>query len=67
VSADDETFYSLSIPFSCLATGLCEIPNFLDGVKDYGGSFDETPLVGKRVYEFSGKCFEFLAAYVETV
>jgi hypothetical protein len=67
VSADDEPFYSLSIPFSCLGTGVCEILNFLEGVKDYGGSFDETPLVSKRVYDFSGKCFEFLAAYVETM
>ena len=65
--ADDESFFSLSIPFSSFGAGVCEILDFLNAVKDYGGSFDETPFVSKGVYEFSGKCFEFLGAYVETV
>ena len=65
--ADDEPFYSLSIPFSCFGAGLCEIPDFLDGVKGFGRSFDETPFLSKSVYEFGRKSFEFLGAYIETV
>ena len=65
--ADDEPFYSLSIPFPRFGAGIYEILNFLDAVKDYSGSFDETPFVSKGVYEFGRKRFEFLGAYVETV
>ena len=62
VCADDEPFYCLSIPFSCLCAIVCEISNFLNAVKDYGGSSDETPFVSKGVDVFCGKCFEFLRA-----
>ena len=62
VCAYDEPFYRLSIPFSCLGAIVCEISNLLNAVKDYGGSFDETPFVSKGVDVFCGKCFEFLGA-----
>ena len=65
--ADDEPLYSLFIQFSSFGASVCEILNFLDVVKDYGGGFDETPFDGKGVYEFGRKCSEFLGAYVETV
>ena len=65
--ADDEPLYSLSIPFSSFGASVCEILNFLDVVRDYGGSFDETFVSKGAVYEFGSKCSEFLGTYVETV
>ena len=67
MSANDEPFHSFSIPISCFGACVCEIPNFLDAVKDKSGSFDETPLVSKGIYKFGGKRFEFLGAYIETM
>jgi hypothetical protein len=50
VGADDEPFHRFSIPFSILGAGFCEFLNFLDAVKNFGGSFDETPFFSKGVY-----------------
>ena len=58
--AYDESFYRFFIPFSCFGAGVCEILNFLDAVKDFGKSFDETPFVSEGVHKFCGKRIEFL-------
>ena len=65
--AYDEPFYRFSIPFPSLSTSVGELSDFLNGVENDGGGFDEPPFVSKGVYEIGRKCVEFFGSDVETV
>ena len=67
VCADDEPFYRLSFPFSRFSAGVSEILNFLDAVKDYGGSMMKPHSSAKASTISMESVSNSLGAYVETV
>lgn len=67
LSAHDETFKGLTLPFSCLADFCCEIPDLLYRVEYNSPGFDKTPFICEFVDNVGGPCTEIFRVLVDSM